>query len=311
MSLAACLSGVWLGPRIGFVDRPDGTALKPHRRPLAPLGGWGIFLGMHTGMAAAGIYDAGLAWATGVVFLLGLWDDRADVAPVIRLGVEVGAGIVLAYTARLPGDGLGMRVLAVVLVVAAINAVNLFDGLDGLVGSAAVVAGLGLWGVASVRNVDGYYGLVAAAAVAGFLVLNWRPARLFLGDSGAYVLGVVLAYGALVASPGGGIGRSVAAAGVLGVFAWDLAVTVLRRGRAGMPLFAGDRSHMYDQLADRGWSVATVALAAAAAEAMIVAAVIVLDGLLSPGATATAVAGIAFLLIAAAAAAGFLTSGRR
>ena len=165
--------------------REDGSPqLRTPLRPGAPLGGLGVFPGLHTGMAAAGLYDAGLAWATGVVFLLGLWDDIREVAPPVRLAVEAAAGVLMSLAADLPGQGFGIRLFAVVLVVAAINAVNLFDGLDGLVGSAAVVSGIGLGGLAEVRGADGYYGLVAAAAAAGVLMLNWRPARLFLGDNG-------------------------------------------------------------------------------------------------------------------------------
>ena len=68
--------------------------------------------------------------------------------------------------------------------------------------------------------------------------------------------GGAVACGALTATPSGGIAGTGVASAVLGVFAWDLGVTVVRRSRSGVALFAGDRSHMYDQLIDRGWSVA-------------------------------------------------------
>lgn len=306
VSLAGCIAGWWLGPRVGLVDRPDGTALKPHRRPVAPLGGLGIFLGLHAGLAAAGLYDAGLAAATGLVFVLGLVDDRWEIPPAARLAVEIGAGVVVAVAADLAVDGWGGGVLVVVLVVAAINAVNLFDGLDGLVGSATVVAGLGLWAVAGVRNIDGTFGLVAAAAAGAFLVFNWNPARLFLGDNGAYVVGVVLAYGVVAVTPSGNAGRTVVAAAVLGVFGWDLAVTILRRGRAGRPLFAGDRSHIYDQLHDRGWPVRRVAAAAGTFQAVFIGGAVVADAVLPSGVAAAVVVAAAAGLVGAAVGAGFL-----
>ena len=114
-------------------------------------------------------------------------------------------------------------------------------------------------------------GFTLAGAGAGFLVLNWQPARIFLGDNGAYVIGVALAYGVL----SGGNGRFgtilLLALGVLGVFVIDLITTISRRVINGTPILQGDRSHIYDQLRDRGWPVRAVALFAASAQAVLVA----------------------------------------
>ncbi len=298
VALAVSAAALRLGPRLGYLDVPDDPLLKAHQVPAVPLGGVAIFLGVHLGMAVTGRVDLGLMAASGLVLALGLVDDRLGVSPVVRLLIESAAGVVLVLVAAVPlaPGPLGL-VAGTVLVVVCVNAVNLFDGLDGLAGSSAMVAAIGLSWLGAARGLEGSFGLMLAAALAGFLVYNWHPARIFLGDNGAYVVGLFLAYGIMRVSPQGlGLGLLVAA-GLLGVFALDLAVTVLRRRLNGRPLFAGDRSHVYDQLRDRGVPVWRVALSAAAAEGAFVVLVLAIDRLVSePVALAILAVGVAAML---------------
>jgi UDP-GlcNAc:undecaprenyl-phosphate GlcNAc-1-phosphate transferase len=198
----------------------------------------------------------------------------------------------------------------VALVVATINAVNLFDGLDGLVGASGAVAALGAAALAAQRGLDGSFGTILAAALAGFLALNWHRARVFLGDNGSYAVGVFLVYGVLIASPDGiGTGLAIALL-VLGVFGLDLVATVVRRRLAGRSLFTGDRSHLYDQLHDRGMSIRRVALTSAAAQAGFGAAAIGLDALDLGAWSWLMLAGLAMALLVGLAAGGFLRPGQ-
>jgi UDP-N-acetylmuramyl pentapeptide phosphotransferase/UDP-N-acetylglucosamine-1-phosphate transferase len=177
--------------------------------------------------------------------------------------------------------------LEIAIVVFAINAVNLFDGLDGLAGTVGLVAALGLAWLAVGRGFDGDLPLSLAAGLLGFLALGWHPARVFLGDAGAYVVGLTLAASIAAASPGSARDLLVAAT-LLGVFAIDLVVTVLRRLRNTRPLFEGDRSHVYDQLRDRGMGVPHVVLVAAATQAALVVITVLVDQLV-PGWTGVGV----------------------
>ena len=281
VSLAWCAVAIWIGPRIGYLDWPDDPALKAHEQPAVPLGGVGVFLGVHLAAFAGGDLDLGLLLATSVVLVLGLVDDRTGLSPITRLGVEIAAAVALVATGSRAGDGLLALVLSVALVVLAINAVNLFDGLDGLAGSVALVTGFGLAWLAWERGLATETPLQLAAALVGFLVLGWHPARVFLGDAGAYVVGVILAHVIIVSSPDGVL-QLIVAAGMLGVLAIDLVVTMLRRKIAGRPMFIGDRSHIYDQLRDRGWSVPRVAVGMAAAQAGIALIVVGIDRSLEP-----------------------------
>jgi UDP-GlcNAc:undecaprenyl-phosphate GlcNAc-1-phosphate transferase len=308
--LAWCALAIWLGPRIGYLDRPDDPTLKAHEHPAVPLGGVGVFLGVHLAALARGGLDLTLLAATGIVLVLGLVDDRRGLPPVARLGVELVAALVLVLGGSGSDEGVVTLFLGVALVVLAINAVNLFDGLDGLAGSVVLVTALGLAWLARGRGLATEVPLEIAGALVGFLVLGWHPAKVFLGDAGAYVLGVLIAH-VIIESSADGTVQLMVTSGMLGVLAIDLVVTMLRRRRSGHPMFLGDRSHIYDQLRDRGLSVPTVALVVAAAQTAIVVTVVSVDRLLPGWQSLTVLFLILIGIVAALARVGFLGSDPR
>jgi UDP-GlcNAc:undecaprenyl-phosphate GlcNAc-1-phosphate transferase len=277
--VALALAALWgvvavrVGPALGWVDEPDDPALKAHSRPAVPLGGVGLFLAVHLAMVVTGRFDVYLLVASTLVIVIGLVDDRAGVPPLLRLAVEAVAGLALGYSAV--GDSWIRAGLIAVLVVVAVNSVNLFDGLDGLAGLSGGVAAVGVAVLALTRGSSAIFGLALAGAVAGFLLWNWHPARMFLGDNGAYVLAVFLVYGMVDASQG--VGDLAVAAALFGVFFFDLAATLLRRAISHQPLFSRDRLHLYDRLTDRGVSIPVVALLAGGVQALYLIVVVVVD----------------------------------
>ncbi len=272
---AAVVSAGWsaiapaLGPRLGIVDRP-GEALKVHTVPAVPLGGVGLYGALVVSSILTGRPSPRLMVAAGLVVALGLVDDRRGLPPVLRLAVEAVAGVLVAWALGVGPVG-GALVAAGVVV--GINAVNLFDGLDGLVASVALVTLVAMGLVGSTSGADLGAEVALGAALVGFGVFNWHPARVFLGDNGSYLVGLMLVASG-VRLGGEDVVGMVAGGSLLGVFLVDLVSTVLRRRRAGMPLFQGDRSHLYDRLADRGWSVPTVVFVAAGAQALLCGAVV-------------------------------------
>ncbi len=272
---AAFVSAGWsaiapaLGPRLGIVDRP-GEALKVHTVPAVPLGGVGLYGALVVSSVLTGRPSPRLMVAAGLVVALGLVDDRRGLPPVLRLAVEAVAGVLVAWALGVGPVG-GALVAAGVVV--GINAVNLFDGLDGLVASVALVTLVAMGLVGSTSGADLGAEVALGAALVGFGVFNWHPARVFLGDNGSYLVGLMLVASG-VRLGGEDVVGMVAGGSLLGVFLVDLVSTVLRRRRAGMPLFQGDRSHLYDRLADRGWSVPTVVFVAAGAQALLCGAVV-------------------------------------
>lgn len=256
LSAAWCAIAIRLGHSLGILDRPD-QLLKTHRRPVVPLGGVGIFIGVHLALVIVGEFDAGLAVASALLLVTGLSDDIFGLRPSVRLVAASVAGLVLVWWSELPVDGVVDALLVVTLVLMSVNAVNLLDGLDGLAGSTAIASALGIAGIATLRDLSVVLGLALVGGLIGFIVFNWHPARIFMGDNGAYVVGLLLAYGVLRVSPEM---RADLLVGLLvfGVFLIDLVATVFRRRSLGRPLFKGDRSHLYDQLAERGWSVPAI-----------------------------------------------------
>ena len=234
--------------RLGVVDRPG--PLKTHRSPVPYLGGVAVFLGLLVGPLGAGRPELLLPYAAALA--LGVTDDARGIAPRARLGAEVVIGLLAALV--VPGPAL-VQLATGILVVVLLNAVNLLDGQDGLAAGACLVSAVAF---AILGGDATEIGLALAGALAAFLVFNAPPARMYLGDGGAYLVGTVLATLPALTEHGGTdwsvwIGTPL----IVGLPLADTAIAILRRLLARRPLFAGDRSHVYDQLVDQGWRVET------------------------------------------------------
>lgn len=304
-----------LASSMKLVDIPD-EELKGHGRVVPIVGGLAVFATFMAVMAGAGVFDFAFFWAALGVFLVGLIDDLMGLSPVIRLLASAAGGIGLVFLGGFDVQ-IGIAISLIVLIVVGVNAVNLLDGADGVAGSAAVISALGLAIVSANRGIDPDPALILAGAIGGFLVFNWPKARIFLGDGGAYTIGFTLAYLMVVATPspegvtGEWYWQLLVAAGLFGVFVIDLVVTFLRRFFARVPLFGGDRSHVYDQLASRGWSADAVAATVAMSQLVVVAAVVYADSAYEPMIAGLATAGLLALTVILLWAAGFVTGGGR
>jgi len=235
-------------PRLGLVDRPG--ALKVHTSPV-PLAGAALAVAAGIGVLTS---DApGRAWllvAIAIAMATGLLDDLRALGPLTRLVLQATAGAaLLAGGLELHPLGIFGGAGLVLVTVAAANAVNMVDGQDGLAPGLVAIAGMGL-AVLVLGEPGTTAPLAAAGAACAFLPWNHPPARAFLGDSGAYALGVLLAAGTAEASASGWPGL-LAAGACLGVFAYELLSTVVRRLARRASALTGDRDHAYDRLASR------------------------------------------------------------
>jgi UDP-GlcNAc:undecaprenyl-phosphate/decaprenyl-phosphate GlcNAc-1-phosphate transferase len=234
--------------RLGIVDRPG--PLKTHRSPVPYLGGVAVFLGVVVGPIEAG--RLALLIPYGAALALGVVDDARGLPPRARLGAEVAIGVVAAVV--VPGPML-VKVATAVLTVVLLNAVNLLDGQDGLAAGACLVSAAAF---AILGGDAAMVGLALAGALAAFLVFNAPPARMYLGDGGAYLIGTVLAtLPALTEHGTTDWSVWIATPLIVGLPLADTAIAIVRRSLAHRPLFLGDRSHVYDQLVDQGWRVET------------------------------------------------------
>gem|GEM_PF-249974 len=274
-----------LGLATGLVDRPPavpdpdappgGEHLKIHTEPIPVLGGLGVVAAVLIALLASG---SGLSWlvVTGVLMAtaVGLVDDARPQPASVRLVALAVAAVPIALGlnfAKLDQLAAPARVGVVVLLLLMANAVNLIDGQDGLAGGLGAIASVGLAAVIA-ANGNPVLALVVAGALVGFLAWNLPPARVFLGNGGAYGLGALLTVLAAQATAGHGWHGLLAAALCLGVFAFELTFTVFRRLRSAQRLADGDRKHSYDLLGrsrgnrDRStlalWTLAAVAAGA-------------------------------------------------
>ena len=236
-----------------------------HTRPTPRGGGAAIVAGVLLSVAllwsvGAIAADAALAvlGAGTAVAAVGFIDDHQPVPARMRLAVHfVAAGWVL-YCFRLPPawnalnagrliDALGYVVAAFVLVWL-LNLYNFMDGIDGLAATEAVTACFGAVAITASTNDVSSLALVLGAAALGFLVWNFPPARIFMGDVGSGFLGLMVGIMAL-----GELERSIEAGAawliLLAVFITDASLTLLRRWQRGAPLASAHRTHAYQHAA--------------------------------------------------------------
>ncbi|MCK4602389.1 MAG: undecaprenyl/decaprenyl-phosphate alpha-N-acetylglucosaminyl 1-phosphate transferase, partial [Phycisphaerae bacterium] len=161
-------------------------------------------------------------------------------------------------------------VMCIVVVIATCNATNLLDGLDGLCSGVTVIIAFGflalavwlaLWSWPGHTDVDFLrigLCLAVAGAVLGFLPYNIPPASIFMGDAGSMLLGFFVATMMTMFCQEGNARWFIAAWAVFALPTLDTGLAVVRRVLSGKSIFAGDRSHLYDQLVDRGMRVKQV-----------------------------------------------------
>jgi len=196
----------------GVVDLPD--ARRPHKRLTARGGGVAVVLGVHAACLAAVLFPgpklAGaldfmwwqkFALASLVLLVVGVIDDVRGMRPLIKLGGQIAAALIMWFSGTRFGLLLGYNLpasvdcaLVVIWLVAIVNAFNLIDGLDGLASGLAIISAVGLCGILLMQQIPGEVLLLLGfiGACLGFLRYNFNPASIFLGDTGSMFIGFTL-----------------------------------------------------------------------------------------------------------------------
>jgi UDP-GlcNAc:undecaprenyl-phosphate GlcNAc-1-phosphate transferase len=274
-----------------------------HTKPTPRLGGVAMFLGVVIAFGVAYLFS-GLIPLIGVVFsdpapvfailgasllivVMGVADDLWDLDWMTKLaGQFVAAGLVAwlgvqiyslplggGVTVGSPWMSVAMTVIVIVLVM---NAINFVDGLDGLVAGVALIANgaffLYSYLVTVQESPSNYFSLASVIAIivvgvcAGFLPLNWHPAKMFMGDAGALLVGLLMASSAIAVTgqfdPVTLGAKTLVPAfipiilpiAILIVPLLDFGLAVFRRVRAGKSPFSADRKHLHHRLLDMGHS---------------------------------------------------------
>ncbi len=260
--------------RQAILDIPNERS--SHTRPIPRGGGLAIALIAPCCVALASVQQGEalpVGYLVGVpaIAAIGFVDDLRSVRPGLRLAVYAGAAALLVLSEGgftqlwTPGGpvslgGFGL-LLAFLWIVGLTNAYNFMDGIDGIAGLQAVVAAM-VWllvglGFGSVSVAALSAGIAGASA--GFLLYNWSPARIFMGDVGSATLG--FSFAALPLMFRGGSAGDVPWIGFLAVwpFVLDAGFTFLRRLAKRENVFAAHKSHLYQRLVIAGWSHSSVA----------------------------------------------------
>ncbi|MES2172091.1 MAG: MraY family glycosyltransferase [Actinomycetota bacterium] len=271
-----------------------------HTRPTPRLGGIAMFIGIVVTFGVASLFSQfhlifakpgpifAILGAALIVVLIGVADDIWDLDWTTKLAGQLIAAGLLAWqgvqltSIPIPGGvallppytGLIITVLAIVLVM---NAINFIDGLDGLVSGVVIIASsvffIYSYILANQIAQTDYFNLAALitavliGACVGFLPLNWHPAKLFMGDAGSMLVGLMMATSAISVTGQVDVANVQFARQLVPAFIpillpfailivplLDFCLAVLRRLRAGKSPFSADRKHLHHRLLDMGHS---------------------------------------------------------
>jgi UDP-GlcNAc:undecaprenyl-phosphate GlcNAc-1-phosphate transferase len=303
-----------------------------HAAPIPRMGGLAMYVGLAAGLLVAtqlGPFRAvlpgtgmvnGLLLSGGLIVMIGVIDDRWGLSALGKLAGQVAAaGVLVASGAELssfplPKDGVldltpheGV-VLTILLVVATINAVNFIDGLDGLAAGIVCIAAISffvyyysltkvvhLGPALPFEAVPALASVLIAGACLGFLPHNFYPARIFMGDTGSMLLGLLLAYVPISAistldfpalasraNRYAEILPLLLPAAVMVIPYTDMLRAVVRRTRVGLSPFAADRKHLHHRMLEIGHSHRSSVLILYAWAALFAGAVVGLSILTAP-----------------------------
>ena len=304
--LVAAISGVvtfglaWLIYKMSHRFRlyPQIRARDVHTNPTPRLGGVAMFFGIVAAFAIGSLLPPlalvysrpgpilAILGASFLIVLIGVADDIWDLDWTTKLaGQFIAAGLIAwqgVSIVSLPIGGITVgsswmsATITVFTIVLVMNAINFIDGLDGLVAGVALIANgvFFLYTYLLVQktsplnyfNLASLLAIVVVGACAGFLPLNWHPAKLFMGDAGALLIGLLMATSAIAVTgqidPASlGLGELFPAFipiilpfAVLVIPLLDFGLAVVRRLRAGKSPFAADRKHLHHRLLDMGHS---------------------------------------------------------
>ncbi len=198
---------------------------------------------------------------------VGFLDDRYSLSPVIRYGFQFLTALLLLSFSVLPFSYFPYGLILLVAVTAVINFTNFMDGLDGLVAGCMSVA----IGTLAITLASPWPIWVVFGSLLGFLLWNWSPAKVFMGDAGSTFLGAVFA-GLVLHAPTWpeALGLLLVATPLLG----DACLCVPRRLLAGQRVFQAHRLHLFQRLHQAGWPHARVSSLYIAGTALLAAALL-------------------------------------
>lgn len=273
--LVTCFAISWLSVpfvkkmavQINAVDYPD-TKRKFHKGVIPRLGGLSIFLAFLIGYVLFGSEFAGLDHVlvgAFIIILIGMYDDIAPIKPLVKFGGQFLAALVVIYSGQfmisefvlIPGLTFEFPtwfapIFTLLWIVGITNAVNLIDGLDGLASgvSAITLTTLAFLAVFDGSNFAATVTLILLGATLGFMVFNFPPASIFMGDTGSNFLGFMIAVLSILGYKQAAFASFLMPIVMLGVPILDTFIAIIRRRLRGQSIGEPDREHLHHKLLD-------------------------------------------------------------
>ncbi|WP_167628804.1 glycosyltransferase family 4 protein [Listeria valentina] len=254
---------------VGAVDAP--RERHNHKRITPTLGGLAIFISFSIAFFLAPIDRTGfLPVYIGalIVVATGIVDDIIELSPKVKLIGQIVATLCVTVWGNVTIEfinvpfygqldfGLFSIPLSIIWIIAIINAVNLIDGLDGLAGGVSIIALTTIAGMALLLK-DAFVAPVAillVASVFAFLIFNFPPASIFMGDTGSLFLGYMIAILSLMGFKNVTFISLLVPLIILGVPVSDTFFAIVRRLKKKMPISSADRSHIHHRLMALGFT---------------------------------------------------------
>ncbi len=260
--------------KIKAIDVPKDNR-RIHKKPIPLLGGLAIYFSfvltliLKTGPLSSS--EKGTILGATIIVLGGFLDDKFEIRPWQKLVFQIAAALSLTVygvniiritnpTASIePYVNVGILAipLTVIWVVGITNALNLIDGLDGLAAGVALISAVTILIIALIneRMSAAILTTILSGAILGFLPYNFNPASIFMGDTGAQLLGFLLAAisieGAMKSAAAFAIAVPILA---LGIPIYDTLFAMIRRKINGKPIMQADKGHLHHRLLDMGLS---------------------------------------------------------
>ncbi len=255
--------------RIGAVDRPNYR--KVHGSIMPRIGGLAIFGAFLIGYAILRPTDehaAGILVGALIIIVIGFLDDMLEITAKAKLVGQLAAAVVVVAWGGLYIESINLPFIGqfdfgylsipitIIWIIGITNAINLIDGLDGL---AAGVSTIALITIAVMAMIMGNIFVVATAAILaasslGFLLFNFHPAKIFMGDTGSLFLGFMISVLALLGFKNVAVVSLIIPVIILGIPISDTFFAIVRRIRMKQPISAPDKSHLHHCLLRSGFS---------------------------------------------------------
>lgn len=254
------------------LDIPN--ARKVHKKPIPRMGGLAVFGAFLLGymLFARSTYQIISILIGGfIIVFIGMIDDIKPVGALPKFIIHIIAACVAVFYGRIIIDYVGVfglninfpvplnYIITIFFIVAITNAINLIDGLDGLSSGISSIYFLTIVIIAFIldrkEGLDTILSLIMLGATLGFLVHNFYPAKIFIGDSGSYFLGYIISIIALLGYKGTTLTTLIIPIVILAIPIFDTGLAILRRALKGQGIGTPDKEHFHFQLLKMRFSV--------------------------------------------------------